>query len=515
MSARPPAGFVIGLLSAFLVVGEGAAETDAKPAAAEEEKKDSEPPESGVTLFEGGGFKLDFTLEAGLSGQWARNANFGAGSSAVRGRTRGNRDWFEGFLKPGLSLEIDLGDFGTAYGQASAAAAATRGLGDAQAASGTFHRPEYLTHETAFVGWRSADLLPAPGGDAVDLSFGQQNFLVGDGFLVIDGTVDGVGRAAYYLGPRAAFEETAILRINTAPVRADLFHIRTPVDQKKMRLGDQADMKLVGVNVEWFESSEKDLGRSDYEKRKWYVGATYLRGYDADGSGSANFSFAQGGNGTAVSANRDGLDVYALRFGGAFLPFLEDFGFYGEGALQRNHSTNRKVRAEAWYLEPQYTFGDLPLKPRLSYRYSRFSGDGKPGDATDRSWDPLFGNTGPRGIGTWAQGEIYSQYVGANTNLEAHQVHLKAAAVDDVLDVGLVYYRFNFDKPSQTAGVRDDHLMDELNVYAQWTTPVRNLVVLGAFGVGFPGAGARESLGLNSREDRNIYLYELIANYRF
>lgn len=514
-------GFAFKAVAVVLVLGAAGAgaqaETETKPAAeAEKSEKNGEKNGApGITLFEADGFKLGFSLEAGASSQFVRNANFGAGSAAVRGRTRGNRDWYEGFLKPALSFEAELGDFGSAYAGASAAAAATRGLGDAQATSGTSLRPEYVTYETAFVGWRSGDSIPQLGADAVDLSFGNQNFLVGDGFLVIDGAVDGVGRAAYYTGPRAAFEKTAILRLNTEPVRADVFHLETPTDQKKMRLGDQADSKFFGVNVEWFESSEKDLGRSDYAKRKWYVGATYLRGTDADGSGSANFSFAQGGNGTAQSANRDGLNVYALRFGGSFLPFLSDFAMYGEGALQRNAASNRKVRAHAWHLEPEYTFAELPLKPRLSYRYAQFSGDGKPGDRTDRSFDPLFGNTGPRGIGTWAQGEIYSQYVGANTNLGAHRVHLKATPLDDVIETGLVYYRFSFDKASQTAGVRDDHLMDEFDVYVQWNTPLKNLKILGAFGVGIPGNGARQSLGLSEREDRNIYLYELIASYQF
>ncbi|MGQ0663327.1 MAG: alginate export family protein [Pseudomonadota bacterium] len=477
--------------------------------------------EPSFKLYEGGGLTLNMDLTVAFGAFSVGNANFGIGSVGLNGTRKGGRQWTEGFVIPSLLAEFDFGEGGSLYGNLSAVGAATRGDGEGQALSGTSNRPERLEVENAVLGWKSGKTFEALGEDAIDISAGRQSFTVGDGFLIIDGTVDGFGRAAYYLGPRAAFEKTAILKINTEPVRADLFHLASRTDQRTMRANDVADSDLYGANIEWFQSAREDRGRADYDARQWYVGATAMRIYKADSTGpGSNFSFAGGGTGGAQSANRDGLGVYSLRLGGAFLSALPGLKLYGEAAIQRNGATDRKVRAGAWYAEPQYQF-DLPWAPRLSYRYAHFSGDPNPADRTDKSWDPLFNNTGPRGIGTWAHGEIYSQYVGANSNVNVNQVHLRMTPLDNVLDIGLVLYRFAFAEQGQVidpvtgVAIRSDQLMDEANLYAQWTTPIENLSVLGALGVGRPGTGMKQSLGAADRTDRSIYLGEVTLTYKF
>jgi hypothetical protein len=40
------------------------------------------------------------------------------------------------------------------------------------------------------------------------------------------------------------------------------------------------------------------------------------------------------------------------------------------------------VRANAWYVEPGWTFSAVPWTPRVFYRYSHFSGDPNPNDGT-------------------------------------------------------------------------------------------------------------------------------------
>ena len=120
--------------------------------------------------------------------------------------------------------------------------------------------------------------------------------------------------------------------------------------------------ELIGGNIEWFESTHLDHGRFEYDERKWYVGLTALYFTQADSTGARNFSFAGGGNGSATGANRDGLSVFSARVGGSFLPFLQDFSFYGEYGIQRNNKSLHEVKADAWYVEPQYTFSALPCK---------------------------------------------------------------------------------------------------------------------------------------------------------
>jgi hypothetical protein len=318
------------------------------------------------------------------------------------------------------------------------------------------------------------------------------------------------------LGPRTAFEQTAVARINTAPVRAELFRARAVVDQTLTRDSDNPHSEFFGANLEWFESSDQDHGRFEYGERKWYAGLMALKFTEADSTAGRNFSFVGAGNSSALGANRDGLEVYSARVGGAVLPMLPDFSLYGEYGVQRNDKALRKVRADAWYLEPQYTLSALPWSPRLGYRYGRFSGDANPNDRTDKSWDPLFPGNGPRGLGTWTQGEIYGRYTGlGNSNLNVHQIHVKATPVEDTLRAGIILYRFNFNEARQTANVTDKGIMDEINVYAEWETPVKGLTVVPVLGAGKARSGLKQSLGTADRNDRTVWLTQIAAAFSF
>jgi hypothetical protein len=68
-----------------------------------------------------------------------------------------------------------------------------------------------------------------------ELSGGRQSFVLGGSFLIGTGVVNGFGRAAFYLQPRAFFEDAAVLKLDLAPVRAKLFHLEYRVDQDLMQ----------------------------------------------------------------------------------------------------------------------------------------------------------------------------------------------------------------------------------------------------------------------------------------
>jgi len=468
--------------------------------------------------IEAGGLSLNLMIDAATGGYHVSNSNFGLGTTAVdaNGARQGTRNWLEYFVKPSLGLEYDLQGSGAAYGLFSVIGAGTRGDGDAANPSPTAGRPEKLLPEDAAIGWKSGDMLSGLGDNALDLSFGRQSIRIGDGFMILEGTANGGRRAASVLGPRTAFEQTAVARINTAPVRADLFRARAVVDQTLTRDNDNPHSEFFGANLEWFESSHEDHGRFEYDERLWYAGLMALRFTEADSTGGRNFSFMGGGNGSALGANRDGLEIYSARLGGAVLPMLPDFSLYGEYGIQRNDKTLRKVRADAWYLEPHYTLWALPWSPRVGYRYGRFSGDANPNDQTDKSWDPLFPGNGPRGIGTWTQGEIYGRYTGlGNSNLNVHHAHLLAVPIEDTLRVGLILYRFNFNEAGQTANVTHKGIMDEINVYAEWETPVKGLTVVPVLGAGKARSGLKQSLGTDARNDRTVWLAQIGAAFSF
>lgn len=496
----------------FVAAGTLTVAFSAAPALAEADE------ERGVK-YEIGNFSLNLMLDAGAGAFHAANTGFGIGTTSVdaNGSRKGTRNWYEYFVKPAAGLEYDLEGAGVAYGLVSVIGAGTGWDGDAGfTSSPTAARPEKLLLEDAAIGWKSGDLSFLDFGEnALDLSVGNQSFRIGDGFMISEGTANGGRRGASVLGPRTAFEKTAIAKINTQPVRADLFHLRAVVDQTMTRETDSPHSELIGANIEWFGSSHRDHGRFEYEERKWYVGVMALHFTEGDSTGSKNFSFLDGGNGTATGANRDGLNVYSARVGGSVLPFLPDFSLYGEYGLQRNNEAGRNVRANAWYLEPQYTLSMLPWSPTIGYRYAVFSGDSDTADQKDKSWDPLFPGNGPRGLGTWTQGEIYGRYTGlANSNLVTQMISLKAAPMDE-LKLGLLLFCFDFDEPRQTANVTEKGIMDEVNLYAEWETPVKGVTLTPLVGMGKPRAGFKQSAGTADANDRNFWLAQITAAYKF
>lgn len=471
--------------------------TFALPAAA----ADDDHAGPGMT-WSAGDVDLTLTLDAGLGFFSVANARHGLGSTARNGARAGGRDWAEGFIAPALGVDWHVLD-STVYGGFKLIGSATRGAGDAQETSSTSDRPEALVVDTAVLGWKSGLTFAALGEDAIDISAGRQPFVVGDGFLLADGTAEGFRRGAYVMGPRGAFDRTAILRVNTDPVRGDVFHLRSMTDQTYMRGNDAAATGLYGANVEWFASSHKDHGRFEYDERLWYVGATLLRAYEAD-RGSAQ--------------RRDGMDTYALRTGGTPLAGLGEawagLGLYGEYAIQRNDKAGSRQRANAWYIEPQYTFAALPWTPKIAWRYAHFSGDADTNDATGKAWDSLFTGGGPRGLSSWDQGEIYARYVGGNSNLNTHMLHATVQP-DEAVTLGLVYYSHRFDQPDTANGVTSDKLQTEVNAYVLWETPLPGLNVTALAGAARAGTGRQQALGTTDANNRTTWLGQLLFGYSF
>lgn len=452
--------------------------------------------------FAVGDLDITLTLDAAFGLFSVANAQNGLGSLSAGGKRRGGRDWAEGFIAPGLGLDYHLDDT-TLYGRLKLLGSASRGEGEAQRNSATGRRPEALALDEAYIGWKSGLAFAALGEDAVDVSAGRQGFVVGDGFLIADGTLDSFRRGNYVIGPRASFDRTAIARLNTEPVRADVFHLRNGSDQDFLRGQDDAATSLYGGNVEWFGSMHRDHGRSEYTERLWYFGATALRIHDAD---------------RGVNANRDGLAVWSLRSGGTVLSpvsdLFKDFALYSEYARQRNDVGATKLRANAWYVEPQYRLSDLPWTPRISYRYAHFSGDGNTADTRSTAWDTLFMAGGPRGYGSWDQGEIYQRYVGTNTNLNTHMVQLRLQPAED-LSLGAIYYRHAFDKPDTANGVTSDRLLDEVNLFVVWDTPLKGLSVNAVLGAAKAGDGRRQAQGSTDATDRTTWLGQMVLAYQF
>ena len=76
--------------------------------------------------------------------------------------------------------------------------------------------PTDVALDEAWLGWNSGSLFAdSLGEDAVDLSFGRQDFDLGSGFLIWEGATNGGDRGAYWLAPREAYEMTGIAKLET------------------------------------------------------------------------------------------------------------------------------------------------------------------------------------------------------------------------------------------------------------------------------------------------------------
>ena len=115
----------------------------------------------------------------------------------------------------------------------------TRGDGDV--AEFTSSSSEGGESELMYLGWESDMLFSALGEDALEISVGEQEFAVGDGFLIMDGAFDSK-EGAYWLAPHRSFDQTAILKLNTQPLRADIFYLEADDDYE--------NTELYGLNVE-------------------------------------------------------------------------------------------------------------------------------------------------------------------------------------------------------------------------------------------------------------------------
>jgi hypothetical protein len=482
-------------------------------------------------LYDQDGYRLAVGIEAGLGGFVAGNVDTGAGNVNTNAPFEGpfpaserriTRDWFEGFAKPFVELETPFLDFGHTYALVSVVGALTRGNGDATsslapqgARSTTSDAPQHAALEDAVVGWHSGTLFAGSlGEDAIELSGGRQSFVLGDAFLIGAGVVNGFGRAAFYLQPRASYDSAAILKLNLSPVRAKLFNLSNRVDQDLMQGFDQPKSRFFGLDISLFESGEPEPRlRAAGEKQAptaaqavqttrvkkevpdlWSAGFNFLHFYEAD-STAGTFSFPVGKTSPALSlfGNRKGLNVYSGYLAGSLFNFDPNILLYSQFALERNDAVDRRVSAAAWYVEPAYRFSTLPWAPQLNLRYAHFGGDPNPNNRIKQTYDPLFTTQGDRGFSCWFLGEIFGQYISPNSNLNVAVAHLKFSPLD-TLDAGIIYYNFHFDQTAQFNNplVTSKNAAQEVDFYSVWSA-TEWLTVSGVVAFAVPGAGLKQA----------------------
>lgn len=392
--------------------------------------------------------------DSGFMAGRLHNANFGTGVVDFRsGKSgRNNVNLYEAYLEPGIRGDINLSRYGTIYGEVSVVAALSEGQGDA----GGFTRGNErdIDLETLHIGWRSGGLFPALGDDAIDISIGPQLFQVGDQFLFGDGNAEAFDDAVYYLGPRDAFKNAAVIRLKSGKLNGDAFYLRADKEHDSTR--------QVGVNA----SYDFDWGT---------FGGTYFHVHDA----------------TAVYTTRKGMDVTDARFRSKEPFGLTNFEISGEYVRQSGGDDGIKLDASGWHLTTKYTADRYSWSPYVRYRYSQFSGN-DPDTAAREGYDSLY--YGYTQYGDWFQGNVAGNYFLFNGNQRTHMVQVGATPFP-WLQLDAFYYRFDLDeKFYNSTRTTDRHFGDEFNLVAQ-VFPSENTWVGVSYGYLRPGNAAKQAVG--------------------
>jgi hypothetical protein len=325
---------------------------------------------------------------------------------------KGGSQWTEGFVKYGFSGSVNTGTGSTIYGAVAGVTSFVRGDGDL--GGNTIGNENKTTFEDAYIGWQSGNLIPVLGENGLDISFGQQVYHLGDGFLVTDDSAN-LGNAGgedssvnkvlnrgggYYTAPRRAFHNAAVVKIGqTEGLKAELAWI-------------QSDN---GIQA----SSEFATADLTYKKGPNILGFDYIKFLDIDKS-EAVFN---PGNFT-----RENMKVYSIR--GATNATVENL------TLNFNYSRQEKEKFltdtydvidkdhddNAWYAGISYNFVQAPWTPTVGYRYTHYS----------ENWNPMF--VGIEKLGTWIPGEVAGNFAGPfNTNSNIHMISVEAFPSEKLL----------------------------------------------------------------------------------
>lgn len=381
--------------------------------------------------------ELNLDVEA-LGGYFHSDKNYAQSPN----QTAGSSSWQEGFVKYGLSGNLNLLNFGQAYSGFNLLTSVVDGDGDA---AGFTDGSEKKTRiGDAYLGWRSGNLFPALGYDGIDLSYGRQSITIGNGFLMAgdalnfgNGMPSGLNRGGgYYIAARRAFDRTAVLRLGG--------------DE-----GWRSDLMWIESDNHAQQDAEMAVGTLEHVSELGTVGANYIEVLDTSKKWDNPDDL------------RDDTKTTSLRYEGD--GGISDLYLAGEYAWQDRDQGDE----DAWYVEAGWSFPDIVWSPDVRYRFSRFS----------ENFDPLFyGNT--RDYGTWFQGEVAGNYAGPfNTNTRSQMVSVEAQPMENVT-LGAQFFDFDTVK-SGVDNINTDGR--EVSVYGIWGVN-KHVALLPLVGLYKPGS---------------------------
>lgn len=274
------------------------------------------------------------------------------------------------------------------------------------------------------------------GGTPLSLKLGRQDIILGNGWLVLDGTpIDG-SRTIYFDAARATYVAEPI------HTRFDLIYIDQSADTGRFPRPLNDEVEDV--------TEQHETGVILYAGNEGLIDGTDLDGYFIYKHNRANPTPGniRVDNGAPFPSPSDTGDIYTagLRADGA-LP--GPWTYRAEGAYQWGERNDRDLDALAFNGRLSYAFDDA-LASQLHLGYEYLSGD-EPDSRSDQAFDPLWGRW-PQ----WSELMIYQwpleTRVGEATNL--HRLNLGwAAQIHPTTRLTLDYHGLWADEEStRTAG---------------------------------------------------------------
>lgn len=265
--------------------------------------------------------------------------------------------------------------------------------------------------EDAFVGFIGGGRTAKGDNYRYNILFGRKQFILADGFILINTAMNGSDRAALQLNPRWATR--SLFQAGFAWNRLSVGIFRLKPNELPIL---NSNTVLNGVNFE--------LGNRD----RLMIGASFIRAPQSD----LTYYLPDG-----TTHTREGMQLYNIRiFKSAALGRGGPF-FKAEGGYERNE--NFKMSAYAFYGEFGWKFATTATVPTLSYRFSYFSGDNPETERYER-WDALY--TGGNGE-QWVQGSNMYKIV-QNSNEMTHRIQL---VLNPVRKIQLVTQLWTFVAP--------------------------------------------------------------------
>lgn len=247
----------------------------------------------------------------------------------------------------------------------------------------------YGAIEDAFIGFMGTKGYASGNRFTYNLSFGRQQFSVGNGFIIRNTASNGDNRAALQLNPRWAADYLGLASARYNNILLQVFQL----DPDELNIVDSKTI-IRGFNAEWGDGYSNQIGimildvpQSDF---KYYTPTGDVLG-------------------------RKGLKLFNLRYFANKPPNIPGLFYKGEIGYETNSNFN--MAAFAGYSEIGWSFTKSPGSPTLKYRFAYFSGDNQNTKQYER-WDPLL--TGGNGE-EWVIGANHFKIV-QNSNIIVHQL---------------------------------------------------------------------------------------------